>query len=56
MDKRKYTIIVKGCDDNTKVTMELTDIEYALIYKVAEAITDASTYCCKPTMEVYLDD
>ena len=38
-------IYVPGCDDSTKVVMDLTDDEFATIAKVAEAVTAAGGGC-----------
>jgi len=49
---QKYEISVLGCDDSTSIQIELSASEYELIKKVAEKITDASTYSCMPTMVI----
>jgi len=49
---QKYEISVLGCDDTTSIQIELSASEYELIKKVAEKITDASTYSCMPTMVI----
>lgn len=47
-----YNICVSGCDDSTEVQMVLSDEEAAVLARVAENITNASTYGCMPTMSV----
>ncbi|MDG3012405.1 hypothetical protein G4X40_19885 [Rhodococcus sp. D2-41] len=49
-----YTVAAKGCDDNTRVEIELTDTEAAAVRKVAEAVTAASTYSCEPRLYIHL--
>lgn len=51
-----YVILVEGCDDYTKILMDLSDSEADLIRRVAEAITAASTYDCMPTMRIRIDE
>lgn len=48
----KYKITVSGCDDSTSVKQELTDEQFKLISEIANAITEASTYGCMPTMRI----
>lgn len=49
-----YEISVDGCGDSTTIEMELTQVEYELVQKVANAITNASTYGCMPRMSINL--
>ena len=44
-------IYVSGCDDSTAVVLDLNDAEYLVAQRIAEAITQASTYGCMPNME-----
>lgn len=48
----RYRVSVVGCDDQTDITIELTDAEAAAVEHVAEAITAASAYPCQPVMNV----
>jgi hypothetical protein len=48
----RYEITVSGCDDSTRIETELTGVEFAFVSKLAERITEASTYGCMPTMHV----
>lgn len=52
MEKQTYTIWLNGCDDSTRIVMELTDAEVALLQQVAEKSQDASTSGCQPRMEL----
>ncbi|MEM0173682.1 MAG: hypothetical protein QXI16_04155 [Sulfolobaceae archaeon] len=50
--KKKYKIIVDGCDDETIIIKELTEEEFKLIKSVADEITDTSESQCMPRMEI----
>lgn len=52
-EKEVYEIQLKGCDDNTVFSMELTNDEYELLKKVSEKANETSTYTCMPRM--YID-
>ena len=52
MIKKKYEIILNGCDDSTKFEMELTNEEFELLKKVSAKSNEASEYCCMPRMYV----
>ena len=52
MIKKKYEIILDGCDDSTKFEMELTNEEFELLEKVSSKANETSTYCCMPRMYV----
>lgn len=54
IDAMKYQITVSGCDDSTSIEKELTDEQFKLVTEIADAITEASTYGCMPTMYVKL--
>lgn len=49
-------IVVTGCDDNTQITIPLTDKELATLNKVADALNEASTRSCQPNMRVSQTD
>ena len=53
MIKKKYEIILDGCDDSTKFEMELTNEEFELLEKVSAKSNEASKYCCMPRMYLY---
>lgn len=50
----KIEISVSGCDDTTRITMDVTDEQHQFLHRVAEEVTAASSYQCMPTMEVRL--
>ena len=50
--KKKYRILVYGCDDLTVIEKELTEDELNIIQSVASEVTKASQYYCMPTMSV----
>lgn len=51
--KKKYVIVLEGCDDTTSYIGEYTIEEYSLILKVAEEVSSMSTYTCMPTMSIW---
>ena len=53
MIKKKYIIVIDGCDDSTKFEMELTNEEFELLEKVSAKSNEASKYCCMPRMYLY---
>ena len=53
MIKKKYEIVLDGCDDSTKFKMELTNEEFELLEKVSAKSNEASKYCCMPRMYLY---
>ena len=50
--KKKYRILVHGCDDSTIIEKELTEDELKVIRLVAKEVTETSEYKCMPIMEV----
>ena len=50
---RHRLIYVAGCDNVTKVVLDLDDAEYLVAQKIAEAVTNASVSGCMPVMETY---
>lgn len=46
----KRLVYVSGCDDATAVALDLTDEEYAVAQRIADAVTAKGGGCC-PTME-----
>ena len=49
-NRKSYRVAVDGCDDSTYVDVLLTEREAALVRQIAEAVTEASSYGCMPTM------
>ena len=47
-----YEITLKGCDDETIFTIELTDQEKNLIDRISELSILTSSYGCMPKMYV----
>jgi hypothetical protein len=47
-----YVVRVAGCDDSTRILVDLTGGEFAAVAKVAEAVNAASKYSCQPTMRI----
>lgn len=54
MNKDKYIVKVTlyGCDDETNVTLEMTQEQYSFLQEIEEKVNKASTYQCEPTMSV----
>lgn len=50
--KAPYDIKVSGCDDSTRITVDLTPDQLAFLTEIAEKITATSTYSCEPRMYV----
>ncbi len=50
--KKKYIILVEGCDDDTIIEKDLTLNEFKLIQSVAKEITKTSNYQCMPRMYI----
>lgn len=51
---KEYLVEVDGCDDSTSLIIRLDDAEFAIIEELASRVTEASTYVCKPTMDIRL--
>lgn len=51
-NKKRYTITLNGCDDDTIFDMFLTDEEAALIKRVSEVANATSEYGCMPRMYI----
>lgn len=49
-----WTVTVTGCDDSTRIDIELDDLEAAAVSRVSEAITAASGEICQPRMSIKL--
>lgn len=50
--KKKYLICLRGCDDETFFSMELTEEEYQLLCKVSKRSMEVSTYTCMPDLTI----
>lgn len=50
------TISLVGCDDHTKVTMEVTEVELEFLMKLRLLLSRASNHGCMPYMEVNGED
>ena len=51
-EKRRYIITLHGCDDSTKIEMDITDAEHEFLQRMSDHVLDASKYGCMPTMSV----
>jgi len=51
----KYIISLNGCDDTTKIEVDLTDEELNTIIKVGKIVNETSNYICMPTMSIYTE-
>jgi hypothetical protein len=51
---KKVQIKVSGCDDTTIVEMEVSELEFAFLERLAALTKETSTYGCMPviTLEV----
>jgi hypothetical protein len=47
-----YEITLKGCDDVTKFTIELTEQEKTLVDRISKLSILTSDYQCMPTMHI----
>lgn len=47
-----HLITLQGCDDTTRVTVELTETETRTAERIAAATRLASEYNCQPRMHV----
>ncbi|MGW9447059.1 hypothetical protein [Bacillus mobilis] len=47
-----YLFCAKGCDETTRVVLDLTDDEAATARRIADAITAASDYSCEPRLSM----
>ena len=50
--KKDYVVCLKGCDDSTEFSIELTDAEFALLDKVADLSKETSYHDCMPTLQI----
>lgn len=49
---KEYLVEVIGCDDSTDFIIQANDIEFAVIEKLAERVTEASNIHCQPYMSI----
>ena len=49
---KEYLVEVTGCYDSTDFIIQADDIEFAVIKKLAERVTEASANGCQPTMSI----
>lgn len=47
-----FDVTVRGCDEQTDITVDLTSSEFAFLIAIAEKITAASQTGCMPKMAV----
>lgn len=52
MQKENYQISVDGCDASTVIYVELSDVEFKFLERIAKIINLKSTSSCMPTMEI----
>ena len=49
---KEYLVEVTGCDDSTDFIIQADDVEFAVIKKLAERVTEASSNSCQPVMSI----
>ena len=47
-----YTVIAEGCDEATLVVIDLSRAESRFVSRLADLITETSTYNCMPTLSI----
>lgn len=52
----KYYIENVGCDDITKLVIDLTDKELEIFIKICKELNKNSAYRCQPEIEIYKYD
>lgn len=52
MGLKTYTISLKGCDDITRFSIDLTDLEYKLVETLSQVSQEKSTSQCMPKLLV----
>ena len=54
---KEYVIILRGCDDITKIKYLLSDNELQFLIKFGQYINKFSHHdCCKPTIHLFEDN
>lgn len=51
-ERDKYVLTVSGCDDYTKLELDLTGVEFADLETLCMMVNDKQTSGCQPTMEI----
>lgn len=51
-ERNPYRVDLDGCDDYSRVVMELTDAEVRLLARLEEKVNRIATYGCKPRLSV----
>ena len=51
--KKIYVLKIRGCDDKTVFTVELTDEERDLMINICKMSHLASDYGCQPDIDIY---
>ena len=49
---KEYLVEVTGCDDSTDFIIQADDVEFSIIKKFAERVTEASANGCQPVMSI----
>jgi hypothetical protein len=53
---KAYKIIIVGCDDETKIEMDLNDNECELLKRVSALSEKTSTYGCMPILQIVTNE
>lgn len=53
MDKEKYFIENVGCDDTTRLVIDLTENERDIFIKICKELNKNSSYGCQPVIDLY---
>jgi len=51
--KKKYQIILEGCDASTEFIMELDENEIKIVKEISRLSIETSTYGCMPTLNIF---
>ena len=49
---KEYLVEVFGCDDLTALIIQADDVEFSVIKKLADRVTEASVDRCQPHMSI----
>ena len=49
---KEYLVKVTGCDDVTELIIQADDIQFSVMKKLAERVTEASANGCQPVMSI----
>lgn len=47
-----YEIVISGCDDSTRFTVDLTTEAVQVVERIADLSREASEYGCMPTLSL----